>query len=445
MTDRWTRRWGALLGAWSLFGCAGRADGSAANAGNGGQSGASMSDNGGFGGRSPSSPTSLVTSAWDIRVSAAWRAPDLNATTPEFALTLGLDAAAELSGRLSKDGSVSTFPLRRQSGSSASVIPSESGVRFSLPAGEGALTALTIDALTVTAFDDDADGIADRLTGVGEGEIEQSCGDCYFSKAVHLTLLGKPDQTPPTLRLPGGRLNPLDRVALVPSESLRSVQVALTSLEKAPQVVPLIFEGAVASQMFFTTAQVLPFSGAWQVTGTGQDFAGHGLDLTAARLSTIADPGYFAQDGFESTPNLVLDGDAAFVDISSGLPIPNGKRALLLPPGSTATFHLRRASQTAVLANVVELSDVQDGSPYVSFQSAVIGGAERVVAQWAPSVASLPTGNAVWIKAGTARTIKTVLNEAGSELAVTISSASCTGGGACPPFGALLVDDLQLE
>ncbi len=199
--------------------------------------------------------------------------------------------------------------------------------------GEGALTALTIAALTVTANDDDADGVADRLTGVGAGAIEQSWGDCYFSSAVHLTLLGKPDQTPPVLRLPGGPLNPLDGVSLVPSESLHGAHLALTSTDKGAPIVPLILEDTVASRIHFTTSQVLPFSSAWQVTGTGLDFVGHPLDLSAAHLSTIADPGYFAQDSFESMPNVALAGNAALIDTSSGLPVPNGKQAFVAAPG----------------------------------------------------------------------------------------------------------------
>ncbi len=82
-----------------------------------------MTASGGFGGRLPADSELLVTSAWDVSVTATWLTPHPNATSAELALTLGIDAAAELSGTLSKDGSVTTFPLLRQSGSSASTTP----------------------------------------------------------------------------------------------------------------------------------------------------------------------------------------------------------------------------------------------------------------------------------------------------------------------------------
>lgn len=351
--------WGAMLTASGPLGCAGKAtDSSHAEAGSaqGGNAGAGVDGNvsgggvageliggehGGIGGDGSTEPKWLIASAWDITVRAEYTDP----TDPpvEFALSLAvLDDAGALSGILSRDGQLSTFALTRESGARAQLDAPDSGVRFSV-LGQYPTTALVLDTLALSAFDDDADGVADRLEGNGDGGIEVSCGDCYYRKAASVTLSGKPDRTPPKLNVPQD-LNPISQLSVTTSEALKSATLALTG----SSAVALSADTAVAPLSTFSASAVLPFSGAWKITGTGKDFAGQLLDLSAAQVTTIADPGVFAQDGFESAPNAVLSG-AVVVDGSSGLPIPTGDRALYLAPGS---------SDVSLAANGCELNGV---------------------------------------------------------------------------------------
>ena len=88
-----------------------------------------------------------------------------------------------------------------------------------------------------------------------------------------------------------------------------------------------------AGLIALTTAAVLPFSATWTLSGTGKDFAGLDLQL-GQTLETEADPGLFAQDGFEGPLHANLAEGAALLDASTTLKAPAGKQALLVKPGS---------------------------------------------------------------------------------------------------------------
>lgn len=453
--------WAALFTAWPLFSCGGNSydapnahgdSGGAAGGASGGdspvepvhggQGGEGPIIEGGSGGGTQPNFESLIASAWDIKLSAIWVDPDDNrALPPGFNFTLALmdDASSGFTGIVSSPGDATRLTLTRQSGATATISAADSKVRVALSSA-APFTAVQINTLTLTALDDDHDGVADRLIGGGDGEIEVSCGDCSYGVAVTLALSGTPDRTRPRLKLPSEAQNPIDPLALVVSEALQSGMLSLSGRSN----VALTSKNDVLLR--FSSDEVLPFAGAWKVVGAAQDFAGNALDLKTASLTTIEDPGIFAQDGFESKPNALLTGGAVLVDASSGLPIPNGQQALLLPPGSSATFHLERATASAVLsASFVDLAQADGGGPWSSFVAAVIGGTERVGTPLQYVATSGPTMHATWKLATAPRTAQTVLKEAGSDVIVRISAETCAGDGLCPPLGALLVDDLKLE
>jgi hypothetical protein len=342
---------------------------------------------------------------------------------------------------------VSTFEVIRQSGARARLQAANySAISFSLGgSGDGELIALMLRTLTLTALDDDSDGIADRLVGTGDGAIEQSCGDCSYSNPVTLKVSGKPDRTAPELNLPDTPWNPLDEWRVSVSEALKS---GVLELSGNPPV-SLSAENSNALPIWFSTPTVLPFSGTWNVTGIGRDFADRLLDLHAASVTTLADPGVFAEDGFDTTPNVSLTGAAAMVDASSGLPIPSGRHALLLPPGSSATFHIKRsaasASKGTISAHFVELKSEEEWWPMIDFRAAVIGGGRR---EWDGRAnshdPSLPTTHATWIDASPAYAARVVLDETGNDIGVLIAAKTMPLGPQKPP-GALLIDALTLE
>lgn len=389
----------------------------------------------------------LIESAWDITVTATWVEPELDVDLPPFPLTLALlDKGPSFTGILSRDGRMSILEVIRQGGARARFQAAKYGyIPFSLGgSGEGALIALMLQTLTLTALDDDSDGIADRLVGTGDGAIERSCGDCSYSSPVTLKVSGKPDRTAPALNLPETPLNPLDELRVSVSEALKS---GLLELSGNPPV--SLFAGKTdALPIWFTTPTVLPFSGTWNVTGVGRDFAERLLDLRAASVTTLADPGIFAEDGFETAPNVSLTGAAAVVDASSGLPIPSGSHALLLPPGSSATFHIKRtaasASKSTISAHFVELKSEEEWWPMIDFRAAVIGGGRRGWDGHAISDDPLPTTHPIWIDASPAYVAQIVLNEAGNDIGVLIAAKTMPPGPGAPP-GALLIDALTLE
>ncbi|HET7541241.1 MAG TPA: hypothetical protein VFK05_15290 [Polyangiaceae bacterium] len=395
--------------------------------GDGGEAGSGVIGDGGVGGDA-ANEASLTPSAWDVILTANFTQGSDPAPAP-FAASLYLGNVS----RLSRDGKQSLFSLTQKSGLSASVITPPSGLRFSL-VDRLPETALVFRELSLRAFDDDQDGVLDRLEGSGSGQLEVSCGDCYYSKAVSVNVSGKPDQTPPGLRVPKN-LAPIERLTITPTEAVHG-SLTLTG----SSVLPLDIDAD--SELFSLT--VLPFSGKWKLSGVAQDFAELALDLSTAELTTMTDPGTFAQDGFETQPNATLAG-ASWIDVDSGLPIPSGGRALFLPPGSSAILHLKRTgAETKVTARVVDLSQASTIGAFLDFQAAVIGSTQRSQHVQVGETGTLATTHAIWTTASPPHSVEMTLMGDGSDVALRVAADACVGGPCLSP-GALIVDDLKLE
>jgi len=381
-----------------------------------------------------------LAGAWDVTVTAKYTQASDPPPAP-FVLSLFCDDLGKVVATLSKDGELSTFSLQRTGGSGAVLTAPEWGVRLGL-VGRAPETALVLaKGLTLNAFDDNADGVADRLEGGGDGSVEQSCGDCYYSKAVTLRLSGVRDRTPPTLQVPES-VNPVDPLVIRPSEVLRTATLTLTGSSKLP-IEPLT--NNPTTSITYTAISVLPFSRSWKITGEAADFAGLLLDLSKLKVTTVNDPGVFSQDGFETQPNGTLSGGAAWVDTGSGLPIPSGTRALFLPPGGSATLHLLRTNGPPQLsASVVNLSTANAERGILNFQAAVIGGRERFQQSSILQAGTLPTSHARWTQASVPTTVQvgTFVND--GDVAVRLAAEACTDGPCLSP-GALLIDDLKFQ
>ncbi|HYP98324.1 MAG TPA: hypothetical protein VER96_06600 [Polyangiaceae bacterium] len=443
--------WGALLTTLSLFGCAGKAQDSRDVVGGGGGltsicRGATggthevaMADagEGGVGGTAFVEPQLLHTCGWDATVSVK-RTDRTDLNLPSRLGTLVVDDSAALTGLLSVQGQVTPLALIRDSGTRAHLETSKAGIRFA---------DFVLQTLTLTAFDDDSDGIADRLEGSGEGTVDTPCGDCApVPVPASFTLSAVVDRTAPKVGAVSQNMSPLSQVSVTVSEALQSATLALSGTNTVP-LEPL---GRQLSS--FATSMALPFGGSWQVTGKAQDFAGLALDLSGATLTTM-DLGVFAEDGFESQPVASLGATASWIDASSGLPIPTGSRALLLQYATL--FHLKRSDGTTKVAfRVIGLTRAASGTadsaePAASFRAAVIGGTSRVDEQASAGTAVLPTSHAAWTLATEPRTVEFELHDPGTDVAVEISAAiDCSGAigfGGCTPRNALIIDDLRVE
>jgi len=467
--NRLSVSWGAALTTITLLGCAGKAqDSSGANGGsggdgpggsggklsaicgasNGGEAGAVATGDaceGGAGGAAPVEQELLSASAWDVTVSAEYtERAGLNPVSSSWSFAIdGTDSPRAVFSAASEP--VSTAALMRDSGTRAHLQLPETGIR---------LSTLTLQTLSLTAFDDDSDGIADRLEGSGAGAIDRPCADNCPPPLdpATFTLSGKRDQSPPKLQvLSGSRaespptiLNPMNEVIVIVSEALKSATLTL----EGTSTVPLDGRDDGVPPTGFSTLTVLPFGGTWQISGQGEDFAGLPLDLSAATVTTIDDPGILTQDGFETEPQASLGAGISRISASSGLPIPSGNYALFLPPREVARFHLRRTEgSTKVSLSVVGLSGARSEIPELSFNAAVIGGTARVGDLSPPIEVALTTNHETWTKASEPRTFQFALEDAGDDVAVEIraSGGSCGWPVPCSPDGALIIDDLRLE
>jgi len=394
----------------------------------------------GAGGEGGATQAPSLAGAWDLTITAKFTQFSDPPPSP-FVLSLFCDDIANIASTLSKDGELSMFTLGRLDGLHPTLTRPDSGARLTL-VGRAPETALVLlKGLALDGFDDDGDGLADRLEGSGNGSLEESCGDCTYSKAVALKLTGVRDRTPPSLQV-SQSLNPVDSLLIRPSEALRTAALTLSGINSLPIEAST---NVPATSITYTAISVLPFSRSWKITGHGEDFAGLPLDLSKLQVTTVADPGVFAQDGFETDPKGTLSGGAAWVDSSSGLPIPGGARALFLPPGGSATLHLLRTNGSPRLsAKVVNLSTAKTERGIINFQAAVIGGRERFQKSSVLLAGTLTTSDATWTNASNPSTVSLDTFTTGSDIAVRVAAEACTSGPCIGP-GALLIDDLEFE
>ncbi|MEO6602675.1 MAG: hypothetical protein ABIQ16_22515 [Polyangiaceae bacterium] len=393
----------------------------------------------------PSGTSELNASAWDVTVVATPTATDpapqdspKSPVTFHFTLDL-IGEPTNLWGALSRSGTAVGFSLARGTDGSLS-LGDTTGATLQLGGFDNSIMAITFDTLTLSA--------GSALVGGGAGKVNYSCGDCSYDEAVAFTLSGEPDHSAPQLSVPSVAVNPLDRVSLPVSEALPSANLALSGTSSIQlDFVPSQSEPREVIHslpMHFETAQILPFSGAWNIIGEAKDFANHALDLGDARLTTLADPGIFVADGFESSTVLTAFGTGTVIDARRGLPIPSGSHALLLEPGTSATFHLRRSvGQHQVTATVIELSKIDGATPWGAFEAGVIGGTERATLRWGSSLPATPTSDSAWPNAGPVTHASATLTDTGSDVVVRLAPAICLG--LCPPAGALILDDLKVE
>jgi hypothetical protein len=197
----------------------------------------------------------------------------------------------------------------------------------------------------------------------------------------------------------------------------------------------------------FSSALILPFGSSWKLSATGGDLANFPFDIAALPpIAVLADPGLFAQDGFESTPVLTLTGVAKIVTSVGTLPALNGNKSLFVPQGSSATLHLARPTDASSVRfaarGFTSMSGPDFGGSYV--EAGVIGGSERVGSSQAlPNMPSTSTNDSTWLYAGPTQEISLPLIESGADVVIRFALPVCQG--LCPPARATLIDDLRVE
>jgi hypothetical protein len=300
--------------------------------------------------------------------------------------------------------------------------------------GEGSLCELTISAVAFVAEDDDGDGQADALTGMGSW---------HSSSTSAFTLTARPDDVAPSLKLYTALLSPLNFPSLHPTELLQAgASLALEGDSAIELEAETIEDGLVTG---FQLRAILPFGGTWQGVASGRDLVGLPLTVTG-ELRTADDPGIFAQDGFEGS---VPEAHGRITD-ARGVAIDG--RSLVLVPGSVA-LHLARAegqntlrySLRLVSADSVEPALLEDSPIYIGY--GVLGGTAQQV-QVGLDGELTATGDAEWGFATAVHSGTITLDEPGDDLVIAFSQG-CVGPRfelqGCSYTTALILDDLKLE
>lgn len=393
---------------------------------------------------------SLGESSWDTKlaltVTKSTGSVNVKCTAADFTLhfsPLG-DRLKAISGR---DGAVMAGELVRSAQGSPTYSVSQA---LQVPTrGDCDLISISITDLTLQASDADGDGTADSIRGRGKANGFWIVGDTGLMVELGLELQGVPDKTKPLLLAPSN-LHPLDGVYLRTSEPVALTStVTLTSAGTGSASEPLTgytaSEGALRA---FSTPVILPFGSSWTLTATGGDLANLPFDTAALPpLAVLADPGLFAQDGFESSPTLSLTGDAKIVPSIGTLPAITGNQSLFVPVGASATLHLARPSSAGYLrfkAQALMSSSGAGGGNSSYLQAGVIGGSEHVQpTQALPTSPTTTTSDSKWQYAGPKQDVALLLTDSGPDVAIRIALPTCQG--LCPPAQALLIDELRVE
>jgi hypothetical protein len=306
----------------------------------------------------------------------------------------------------------------------------------------------TIAGLTLHGNDNDGDGVADTVSGTATGTAFSGGGDVVLSEPIQIAFTGVPDVTAPQLVPLTDAVSPIVGFKISASEPLdstTSLMLAGTTHEALSALPAIDSQGiATTNAIQWSSDTLLPLAGQWQIQGTGQDLIGHAL-VTSGTLKTLADPGIFAQDGFEGTLVAAIEnGSPSIVTGRGSVTAISGGHSLWLSPGDAVTFHLKRvAAETSLRFSARAFA--QYGQPYVSadVRAGVVGSAAQFANGTTPTASTIDTGDATWKEASEAIQLTVPLSGAGADVLLRISPNTCNGF--CPLPSAMMVDDLTLE
>jgi hypothetical protein len=430
-----------------MVGGGGSGTGGAAGEGNAASTGGSIISEAGAGGAGGDS-VPLGEGSWDttLVLTVTQAVPNATVTCAAASITLHFSpSGSNLKAISGRDGSVETGELIRDAQGSPRYAVGEP-----LPIPTGAdcdLINIQLNELTLQAWDESGDGIAERIGGSGEARGYFIVGDVGHPVELTFTLQGVSDASRPSLLAPSN-LHPLDSVFLRTTEPVAiTSSVTLTDTGTGSTSHPLSGNAASNGALStFSSELILPFGSSWKLSATGGDLANLPFDVAALPpIAVLVDPGLFAQDGFESTPALSLTGVARIVTSIGTLPAINGNKSLFVPQGSSATLHLARPTGASSVRFRAQSLTTTSGVAFGSdVQAGVIGGSERVgLSQALPTTPSTSTGDSMWMYAGPMQEITLPLTESGADVVIRVAPPTCQG--LCPPARALWLDDLRVE
>jgi hypothetical protein len=321
--------------------------------------------------------------------------------------------------------------------------------------GSSAAPQATATTLSLTAFDTDGDGVADQLAGGGSGSSGPIPVDEAFGVPVSspftfaLDLSGTSDVTRPQLFLSDVLLQPLGRLAVWASEPLAPSSHLFLQGTVPVDLQPLDPPATGAFTSVYSENVTLPFSGRWTLAGHAEDLSGLSVDpLPADEITTYADPGVFAADGFEGDglPRIGSSGGGRVVTGIGSVPALNGARSLLVEPGPSVSLHLTRppgASSVRMSARFLR----HDAAPPPEGLAVWIGviGKPAELGHLGPGAgAAIATGDKSWEYAGPVQDLSTPIHESGTDLVLSLQPSPCFAS-TCVYGTAVVIDDLRVE
>jgi hypothetical protein len=310
----------------------------------------------------------------------------------------------------------------------------------------GSIVAMA--GVTLLGADTNGDGAVDQISGTANAQASVTQGDQIFTVPVHVELVGAPDASKPTLKVPD-TFNPLFAPTFSASEPLaEEASLYLVGGDKLPLAhVPQTSStnaDSLAAVINFWTDAILPLSGTWQVEGSATDLAGHPL-VNVGSVQSLADPGLSPQDGFEGPLVAAIEAQGvSVVNAVGNVTAITGSHSLWVLPSGSLTFHLKRAAAEKSLSMSMRVfSHEEFASIFTYFRVGVVGGKQVVMPTLPPTGATMASGDATWSRVSQVIKLSVPLTESGSDVLFSLRSVFC--GGLCPPEGALMIDDLKLE
>jgi hypothetical protein len=191
-------------------------------------------------------------------------------------------------------------------------------------------------------------------TGSGSGTYHYQSTDIIYRKDFTAELTGVVDKVGPELSVfSGGGGHPLAFTGVMANEVLPAGTTAdlLYGTDGVVRMTSLPTAGTTGISGFSLSGKALAFGTTYsmRILPAAVDVAGNQAAALPS-FTTLADPGLFAQDGFEGTLNAYFTGGAAIADRSM-VPIPTGNKALIIPPSNSGSCSIRFTARLSVPAN----------------------------------------------------------------------------------------------
>lgn len=381
----------------------------------------------------------LEATSWDVQLlTTAMKMPEqMTADCGEFPLSLRIEEGPEgPSLLLGRDGRALRAALR------ATALGYELAGPAKLPA-TGTCLELELSKLSLRGIDTDGDAVPDTLSGNGDG-TGTSGGEARYTHSVAISLGGARDATPPEILPSPSELYPLYGVRLNVSEPLRPG--ATLALEgTSPLTLTPESDDQVGAITTFSSDEILPFGGTWTTVASASDFAEHAL-TARSELRTVADPGFFAEDGFEGALAATPAAAVRLVEGIGVLPAISGQRSLWVT-AQLVMLHLQRtAGQTKLRARAQWFYRTEQVAPTPKIFVGVVGSSTRISTEGEGEPPAVLSEDPTYPHASQVSEITLPLEGDGAEVIVAIYGPwSCGLYPFCSQYGAVLLDDLRLE